>query len=433
GGRIDSLIRNLGWLLASNGLMALLSLVYLGIATRTLGMADFGRFALVTGASQTIATLVGFETWQIIVRYGLDHEASGRTGALGRLLRTTIFLDLLSMTVGGLLLATLFTLWPDAFGIKDGLRPYLIGYAAIQLVTLRSTPIGILRLRDQFRLEALADSTTSIGRMAGALLALAFWPTLKGFLVAWATVEVFTAIAYWLMVTRVVDLRALLRSTGTFRTIHAENPGLLRFILSTNVQTSLGLAGRQVPLLLVGSFAGLKAAGAFRLALQLANALSKISILLTRAAFPEIVRSIRSVTRERFGWLIGRIAMSSIAGAAAVMLLIALLGKYLLMALGGLEYVDAYVLLLWLGGAGCVEIAAVSFEPILLAVQRAGTAMIAKAAAIAIQIVLMLLLLPRYGALGACIALVIGSLFAALFLGGVLWRYARRHDGIAPA
>src|SRR3546814_4688965 len=69
--------RNLGWLLASRGVLAVLSLVYLGVATRTLGAADFGRFALITGASQAIALLVGFQTWQIVVRYGVDHLNSG--------------------------------------------------------------------------------------------------------------------------------------------------------------------------------------------------------------------------------------------------------------------------------------------------------------------------------------------------------------------
>ncbi|MGN6622487.1 MAG: lipopolysaccharide biosynthesis protein, partial [Sphingomonas sp.] len=42
--------RNLGWLLASRGVLAVLSLVYLGIATRTLGVYNFGRFALINGA-----------------------------------------------------------------------------------------------------------------------------------------------------------------------------------------------------------------------------------------------------------------------------------------------------------------------------------------------------------------------------------------------
>ena len=46
--------RNLGWLLASRSVLAILSLFYLGFATRALGVVDFGRFALITGAAQLL-------------------------------------------------------------------------------------------------------------------------------------------------------------------------------------------------------------------------------------------------------------------------------------------------------------------------------------------------------------------------------------------
>jgi hypothetical protein len=76
---------NLGWLLASNALMAVLSLVYIGMVTRALGLADFGRFALITGTAQMLAMLVSFETWKVVVQYGLEHEGAGRPRATWRL------------------------------------------------------------------------------------------------------------------------------------------------------------------------------------------------------------------------------------------------------------------------------------------------------------------------------------------------------------
>ena len=54
GGPMRAIARNLGWMLASRGVLAVLSLVYLAIVTRTLGVAGFGRFALITGASQAL-------------------------------------------------------------------------------------------------------------------------------------------------------------------------------------------------------------------------------------------------------------------------------------------------------------------------------------------------------------------------------------------
>jgi hypothetical protein len=47
------------------------------MVTRALGLADFGRFALITGTAQTLATLVSFETWKVVVQYGLEHEGAG--------------------------------------------------------------------------------------------------------------------------------------------------------------------------------------------------------------------------------------------------------------------------------------------------------------------------------------------------------------------
>jgi hypothetical protein len=170
--------------------MAVLSLVYIGMVTRALGLADFGRFALITGTAQTLATLVSFETWKVVVQYGLEHEGAGRREAVWRLEQAAAFVELMSAGVGIGLVAALFLLWPRPFGMDPALVPYAFGYVVVQLITLRSTPTGILRMRDRFRLAALADSVQPVGRLIGACLAQALMPTLAGFLSAWALAEV---------------------------------------------------------------------------------------------------------------------------------------------------------------------------------------------------------------------------------------------------
>jgi O-antigen/teichoic acid export membrane protein len=413
--------------------MAALSLIYIGIATRTLGITDFGRFALITGASQMLAALVSFETWKIVVQYGLEHEARGDSAAVWRVQKASALMEVASAVMGILVVIALFSLWPEPGNIKSDVRPYAIGYAVVQLLTLRSTPTGILRLRNKFGLSAMADSAQPIGRLIGALGALAFWPTVQGFLLGYAMAEIATWIAYWAVVARTADLRGLLGAKLNGRAVLDQNKGLLRFMWSTNLQASLGLASRQAPLLLVGGYAGPTAAGAFRLALQLANALSKVSTLVMRAAFPELVRSIRALPRERFLWFVGRILMSGIAGGAVVMLVVIIGGRALLVAVGGQEFSRAYVMLLWLAGAGCVELAATAFEPILLTVHRAGTTILARGAAVILQLLAMLALLPAMGALGASISIFLGAVLAALFLGIALARYAAGHGAVEMA
>ncbi|HWJ68885.1 MAG TPA: lipopolysaccharide biosynthesis protein [Sphingobium sp.] len=423
----QALAGNLGWLLASNGLMAALSLIYIGIITRTLGIADFGRFALITSAAQMLAVLVSFETWKIIVQYGLEHEARGDRSAMVRLVQAAIRMELASAALGMAGVALLFALWGGAFGLSDDVRPYAFGYAAVQLLALRSTPTGLLRLRDRYDSAALADSVQPVGRLLGSLAALIFWPTIQGFLLAYALAELLTAVVCWLLALRTADRAALRRQPFSWRDALVQNVGIWRFMWSTNLQSSLGLAARQVPLLLVGGFDGPAAAGAFRLAMQMANALSKISTLVMRAAFPEIVRSIHRVSREGFWRLVGRMALGSFAGAAVVMLVVVMAGRSLLTLIGGSAFGDGYVLLLWLAGAGCVELAAAAFEPILLSVRRAGAIILARGGAVAIQFAAMALLLPLFGAWGASVSVLLGAGLAALFLGIALARYAPLH------
>lgn len=424
---LKALVGNLGWLLASNALMAALSLIYIGIITRTLGIADFGRFALITSAAQMLTILVSFETWKIIVQYGLEHEAKGDRPAMARLVQASMRMELGSAAIGLCAVAVLALLWSAPFGLAEDVQPYAFGYAAAQMLALRSTPTGLLRLKDKYDRAAVADSVQPIGRLLGSVAALIFWPTIQGFLLAYAIAELLTAATCWLLALRTIDLAALCRQAFGWRAALAENAGMIRFMWSTNLQASLGLASRQVPLLLVGGFDGPVAAGAFRLAMQLANALSKISTLVMRAAFPEIVRSIRSVSRERFWQLVGRMALGSLAGAAVVMLIVILAGRPLLTLVGGSAFGGGYVLLLWLAGAGCVELAAAAFEPILLSVRRAGTVMLARGGAVAIQFAAMAVLLPAFGAWGASVSVLLGAVLAALFLGIGLARYAPVH------
>ena len=71
------LIRNIGWLLTGRGVNAVLSIVYLALATRTLGLDHFGYFAIILALGQTVTGLANFQTWQFVVRWGVGEDGPG--------------------------------------------------------------------------------------------------------------------------------------------------------------------------------------------------------------------------------------------------------------------------------------------------------------------------------------------------------------------
>jgi O-antigen/teichoic acid export membrane protein len=423
---LHAALRNLGWLLASRGMLAVLSLLYLGLATRTLGIEAFGRFALVTGAVQGLALLVGFQTWQVVVRYGVDHPTNGEEGALARLFRGCMILDAVSAVIGIVLGVLILTLFGDLLGIRPALWRDALILTVAQLGTFRSTATGILRLSDRFGQAAAADSVTPIVRLIGAVAAAVFAPKLSSFLYAWAAAEVATGAAYWWLLWRNGDLGRMRRVRVSWSALTAENPRLLHFLLTSNLASSLVLGTKQVPLLLVGGFAGPAAAGAFRLALQLAQALGKLAQLISRAAFPEVVRSIRQASGGELARLTRRMLQAGGLAALVILIVVALIGRPALVLIGGSDdYASAYPLLLWLAAAGSIDLAVVGLEPVLLAVDRSGTAMLARAVGVAVQVAISVMLLPTIGAAGASIGVFAASVIGALLMIAAVFRAAR--------
>lgn len=433
GGRVpeqlQGVIRSLGWLLASRGVLAILSLFYLAIITRTLGVTGFGRFVLITGAAQALTTLISFQTWQIIVQYGTAPVRTGDESALGRLYRGCARLDAASAVVGMALSAAILSVWGEALGIGPTLQRATLILTVIQLISIRSTPLGILRLRDRFSLAALAESATPVVRLSGAAAVALIHPTLQGFLVAWMAAELLTAGAYWVTVWRLGELKLLRRGHGGVASLIRENKGIVRFALTTNVNATLSMSSKQIPLLLVGATAGVAAAGAYRLAAQLAQALAKFSQLLARAAFPEIVRAVDAEGVARVGRFLGRSVIYSALVGVVIFGLLALAGKPFLTLIGNKEFAFAYPILLWLAAAGCIDLITVGFEPLLVAAGRTGTTFMIRLTATIALFVVALAFAPQLGAIGIAVAVVIHALLVAAMLGFTVARMVRK----APA
>ena len=397
------ILANTGWLLGGKGVGAVLSLGYLAIVTRTLGVADFGRFALILSAATIIKTLVSFESWQIVVHYGQKHlTANG--DALNRVLRFCILIDIASAAAGGVIAATVLL----AFGPMMDLSPAMAWqswlFCMVMLVTIRSSPTGILRLFDRFDLAAAAETMIPVGRMIGAAAAWALMPNITGYLIAWAAAELMCAAAYWTFALRVGGERLGSWRAGRAFDAKDENPGIVTFLTATNLQITLGSMGQQMAVLVVGLFVGPSGAGLYRLANQLAQSLTKISSLLSRSIFVELTRTHSSHGADALRDLFRRTSRLALIAGVAIIVLILTIGHPLLGLIAGKEFLPAYPLLLLLGIAACVDLVGVSYRPLLMATDRAALSLRITLAATILLLGLQAALLPIYGTVGAASA-----------------------------
>lgn len=411
------ILANTGWLLGGKGVGAVLSLAYLAIVTRTLGVADFGRFALVLSAANVIKTMVSFDSWQIVVRYGQPHLVAGHGDALNRVLRFCIFIDLASALAGGVVAGAIILLFGGLMDLSadTGWQAWL--FCMVMMITIRSSPTGILRLFDRFDSAALAETMIPVGRMIGAAIALALAPGIGGFLMAWAGAELLCAFTYWFLALRVGSGRIGSWRAGRALDARRENPGIVGFLTATNLQTTLASVGQQVAVLIVGLFAGPAGAGLYRLANQLSQSLTKISSLLSRSIFVELTRTHGSHGADALRALFRRTNRLALIAGAVIITLILTIGRPLLGLIAGAEFLPAYPLLLLLGIAACIDLVGVSYRPLLMATDRASLSLRITFLATALLLGTQALLLPVYGTIGAAVANVVAACAGFLMMG----------------
>lgn len=359
---MQRLLKNIGWLLTGRGLNAVLSIVYLALATRTLGLDNFGYFAIILALGQTVTGLANFQTWQFVVRWGAD-ELADATGF-------AIALDLLSMLLGLMLAAVLVATAPLWLPLPDDLLPLAFGYCVVSLLAIRTTPTGLLRLRFAYARTTAAEATQPVVRAAGAALAALTMPTVTGFILAWAAAEVAVAVALWIAAARLEPIHL---SRISLRHIPRAHPGAWSFVWSTNMTGSLNVGAKQVLILLVGAIGGETAAGGYRVASQLGQALVSLAQTVSKAIYPELVHA--KETAHAMARRMANIAL--IAGVLAVLVTL-FLGRPALALIAGPEFRVFWTMVI-LAIAGAIELVGASLESLLVSAGRAGTAFLIRA------------------------------------------------------
>lgn len=406
--------------MAGRGFQAVLSLAYLAIATRTLGVVDFGRFTLVVAVGQGISALVGFQTWQFVVRYGAPVLAAGDEAMLARVIGVSAALDFGAAALGCLVSLGVIWLAGPMLGVPAEMNGAAFGFCFAMLAAVRSTPTGVLRLDQRFRDAALAESVLPAVRAAGALIAALWLPTVPGFLWAWAAAEIVTALVTWRAAMRE---RRLTVEPAELKRFVREEPSLWGFVLMTNLSSTLTMTAKHFTLLIIGALSGPAGAGMFRVAAQLAQALAKTTQTFSRAAYSELVHASRTGSDRA---LLLQLTLVAGAGAGAMVVVTALLGEPLLHLIATEQFSGAYWPVVILVGAAGLDLLGFAFEPAMTARGDAAAAFWLRLASTGVMVALLFLLLPGHGVVGGAWATFGGSLAALVLTGWGVFRDAPR-------
>lgn len=418
------ILANTAWLLGGKGFGAVCGIAYLAILTRSLGLKDFGHFSLIFGTAQALIAIAGFETWRVVVRYGAQYVHAQDWDRFGRLGILCGLIDAVGAVLGCGVAFTVIYGFSDALDLNPRYIDTAFWFCCAMLWALVSAPTGIVRALHRFDRAVYVEAVVPLGRL---LAAVAIWwhgPTVGKFLFAWAAIDLIEAAAYWALARRLAPQAVRVAHLRDWRLALAENPGIRQFFLVTYASATLEAFTRNGPLLAVGALIGTRAAGLFRLASQLTQALSKLSSLLTRAVYAEVASTRASSAAADFRKLVYQTSLVATLAGAAVVAIAILAGKPLLDLIGGDDFERGAAILVPLAVAASFDLASVAFEPVLHSTGRARFALLARLLGAA-ALVIAVLALYRFGAAGVAWAVAVGGVVSYLGLGLAAWRSLR--------
>ena len=426
------ILKNVAWLLGGKGFGAICSLVYLAILARSLGVKDFGHFSLIFGTGLAIVDLAKFQSWQMVVKFGTPYVAKDDWDSFGRLAMGGGLIDFL----GALLGCAMAWIAIIYFGPTLELNPAYSDIAFLFVCALSfarvSAPLGILRTLDRYDLSVAAGAVTPIARLLAAIYIWSSGASVAKFLVAWAVIELFSAVLLWFVAKRVAPQAVRWTHLRSLRRMKTDNRGIVKFLGVTYVSTSLWAGIQQGPLLAVGYFLGTSAAGVYRIADQLAKGLGKLATLAAQALYPEVNRQRHASPRDQFGKLLRRINVTVvIAGIALVGLAIAA-GGHILELIGGGDFARGGPILVPLVLVASLELASVSYEPVLHAAGKAHYQLGARFFTLTAMTISVLWLISG-GPIWAGWGVALGTFAGYILTSAVVWREIRNLKPTAEA
>jgi O-antigen/teichoic acid export membrane protein len=377
---------------AARGLLTAIGLLVFGVVTRHLGTAGYGAYSLVLAFIPLFTSLADLGVTTIAVR-----EIARRPEERPRILGTVMTVKAVFAAAAALLLLVLIPLLPYEHELRIALAIALVG---LLLHVLASVPSVVFQSLLRLDLQVAVDLATGLVNLVLVLAAVALGGGLHALVLAWvASVGVGCALAFALAIRHASVRPRFDRELGSL---------LLRRSLPLGLVLVVGTIHFRVDAVLLSLLRPIHDVGVYNAAFRFLEQVLVAPALFITAIFPVLA-----------GY-VGRGDPRLAATAQKALTFLLLMGMPV--AVGG--FILARPIVTLVAGAGfeeavtplrilvvviVVHFANALVTTLLIAYDRQGRLLVASIFVVALNVLLNLVLIPRYGYNGAAVATVISS------------------------
>jgi O-antigen/teichoic acid export membrane protein len=320
---LNRVLVNSAHLFSSNSISLILSFVQGILATRLLGLADYGLLVIIMAYASTVNGVFSFRMSELVVRYAGEYLENGETDKAGALIKAAGITEATVSALAFLLVALTAGIATRLITKTPGTQWMIVLYSIGLLANFNTeTSTGILQITDKVRLRGVVNLIQTI--LSFSIIGIAFLlrsgspeaQTGNLLIVLCAYLLGKSMLGLGLFAAAQVQLHRVL-GKGWLRAPLSVLPAageLFRFAFSSNLSATVILIFRESELLWIGFFLNREAAGLFKNAYTLVGFLSvpadplilavypELNRLIVQQAWPRLREFLRRVTTLAFGY-----------------------------------------------------------------------------------------------------------------------------------
>ena len=390
---------NFGWLGAEQLVRLGIGLLVMTLVARKLGPDDFAIYSYILAAFSIVAPLVRFGTNVTVLREVVRQPDKVWPIVAIALMITVPLALVTSLAVGGVVLLS------DPFDDFD--TALILAGSLLLLAVPGDIAIAVLRAQERVRALALARIVIAILVAIGT----AWFALTDGGLLAFTTLRGSEA-----LVLALAGFAVLLWKKGAARSApwrSVESLPLLRDGLPLMLTSLFVFGMMRVDQIMLGQAIYQRELGLYSVAVRVAEVAAFLPVVLFSTLYPAIVRAFTNAPSEFDEYSQRILDVFSLAGWVASLAL-AVVAVFLLVPIFGEPYADAVQLTLWLLCATPFIFVQTAISSLLSARGWVWMSAGIAGAGMALNVVLNLWLIPRYGATGAAWATLLTYVAIAL-------------------
>ncbi len=344
--RFKNFLKNSGYVLTSSTFVQILVIIQGILMARILGVKNYGIYTAVIASASFINKLVDFRAFEAVIRFMAKYTEANEQKKAVSALSLSGMVDLSGGLMFFLLMLFLSGFFAEKIVKAPGAKTYIILYSLYLFVlTTNSTIGGTLRYLNKYSVDAAYGVAKAIFLFAGIIILLFFTkhPLIAFFYLYVSMAFVFLPVKYGIFIyfLKKKDMFAL----DWFRFWKYLNKNeikeILKFLLHTNISSSLYLSVKFADVLIIGYILNPYSVGIYKVAKSITSVLRRIVNPMYVAIYPELSNIFAQHNRKEFKTFIAKILRLTLVLLVPALLLYIVFTKQIIVLLVSAKYTSS--------------------------------------------------------------------------------------------